>query len=101
MPQFLITAKDGTDEGALERRLKARDAHIANTDASITHMIMGAATLNEAGQMNGSSMIVEFDTRADLDAWLTTEPYVVQNVWHEIAITECRVGPSFKKKEQA
>ena len=28
--QFLVTAQDGTDEGALERRMNARPRHLEN-----------------------------------------------------------------------
>lgn len=95
--QFLLLAKDGADTEALQRRLAARTAHIKNTDDNMPHMIMGAATLNEAGDMNGSVMIVDFPDRAALDAWLAGEPYVTGDVWREIEIIPCKVGPSFVK----
>lgn len=93
--QFILIAHDDNDKEALQRRQKARLDHIKNTDINIKNMIMGVATLNDEGNMNGSVMIVDFPTRQDLDIWLQSEPYVVQNVWKKITILPCKVGPSF------
>jgi hypothetical protein len=95
--QFVLIAKDGMDIGALQRRLDARAAHSQNTDDNMPHMKMGAATLGEDGNMNGSVMVVEFESREALDAWLEKEPYVTQGVWKDIEILPCRIGPSFLK----
>lgn len=94
--QFVIIAKDGSDADALQRRLAAREAHIANTECNKPHMLMGAATLNENGAMSGSIMIVEFSDRTLLDRWLESEPYVTENVWQDITILPCQVGASFE-----
>ncbi len=94
--QFVILARDGTDDAAPARRMAARAAHLANVDRLKPHMVMGVATLDEAGQMNGSVMVVEFPDRAALDAWLADEPYVTGNVWQELSIQPCAVGPSFQ-----
>lgn len=97
--QFVLTARDGSDEHAYIRRMAAREAHLANTERLMAHMIMGVATLDAAGKMNGSIMIVDFPERAALDAWLANEPYVTGNVWQEISIQPCSIGPSFRKTE--
>lgn len=94
--QFVLIAKDGTDADALQRRLAAREAHIKNTDDNIANMLIGAATLNEQGDMNGSVMVVDFPSREDLDAWLKAEPYVTGDVWRDITVLPCKVGPSFQ-----
>lgn len=95
--QFVIIAHDGADQEAPQRRQKARADHIQNTDQNMQHMIMGVATLDDKGGMNGSVMVVDFPTREDLDAWLKSEPYVVQDVWREVTVLPCKVGPSFIK----
>ena len=98
--QFVIIARDATDEGALERRTKARDAHIADVNAGIDNGTnhMGAAMLNDVGEMCGSVMVVEYETRAALDAWLKTEPYVQGKVWGDVEIIECKIPPKFLEK---
>ena len=49
--QFMIVAYDGLDEGALNRRLAARESHIAGAIAlkNAGHLIAGGAILDEAG----------------------------------------------------
>jgi uncharacterized protein YciI len=97
--QFLVTAYDGTDSGAQDRRLAARPAHIALGDKYRDEKkhLYAAAILNDDGQMIGSAMVVEFSNRAELDNWLAEEPYVVGKVWEKIEIKPCKVGPSFQK----
>jgi len=97
--QFIIIGKDGKDSEALGRRIKARDAHIAYTDEAIKRgeQLMAAAMLDENGQMNGSVMIVEFDDRDALDHWLENEAYVTGEVWKDVLVIPCKVGPSFSK----
>ena len=95
--QFCIMAYDGEDADARERRMAARKAHIALSDKAIARgeQLVGAALLDEDGNMRGSVMIVEFPSRQELDAWLAIEPYVTCNVWQKIEVMPCRLGPSF------
>ncbi len=95
--QFLIIAKDGSDEKALDRRLSVRQLHL--TLATEMHdngqALYGAAILNETETMVGSIMICEFPSRKELDYWLLVEPYVTGGVWQNIEIQQCRVAPMF------
>ncbi|MBX9671408.1 MAG: YciI family protein [Candidatus Obscuribacterales bacterium] len=95
--QFLIIAKDGSDEKALERRLSVRSQHLER--AAEMHdsgeALYGAAILNESEQMVGSVMICEFPSRKELDEWLDSEPYVRGGVWRNIEVFPCNVAPMF------
>ncbi|MGW5236075.1 YciI family protein [Streptomyces nodosus] len=95
--QFLLIGYDGTGDGALDRRLAAREAHVALGDKLVAegHMLFGTAILDEQDRMIGSMLVLEYPSRAELDAWLEIEPYVVQNVWETIEVKPVRVGPSF------
>lgn len=95
--QYLLIAYDGKDEGAAQRRLAVRSQHIALGDEMVAkgQMLFGAAMLDDGGNMIGSMLVLDFEDRADLDAWLKREPYVVGDVWKETKIEPCRVGPSF------
>ncbi len=99
MPQYVITARDGTDEGALARRMAARPAHLANVAPMVEagQLIAGGATLDDAGQMTGSVTIAEFPDRAALDHWLATDPYVVQGVWQTIEVQPSRLAVLAKR----
>ena len=97
--QFLIMAYDGTDDKAPERRIAARETRLAG----IVKMkeegkaIYWVAILNDREQMIGSALVVDFPTRADVNAWLKTEPYVVGDVWRKIEVLPARVPPMFVK----
>lgn len=95
--QFLIVAHDATDPHAPARRMAAREAHLALIARykAAGHMKMGAALLNDAGQMIGSTLIVEFEDREALEGWLKEEPYLTQNVWGKVEVTPCKIAPSF------
>ncbi|MEV7443546.1 YciI family protein [Streptomyces sp. NPDC091204] len=93
----MLIGRDGTDEGALSRRLAVRDAHIALGDKLVAEgrMLFGTALLGEDGNMTGSMLVLDYPSRAELDQWLAVEPYATSGVWEEITITPVRVGPSF------
>jgi uncharacterized protein len=61
---------------------------------SRSEMLYGVAILNEAGEMAGSMLILDFASQEDLDAWLAKEPYITGKVWATVDIRPCRVGPS-------
>ncbi len=95
--QFIIMGYDGTDDGALERRMAARDEHLKICAKSVANgtQLIGAAMMNDKGKMNGSCMIMNFESRADLDAWLAVEPYVTGKVWDRVEVIECKVPDTF------
>lgn len=92
--QFMVTAYDGKDDGALNRRMSVREAHIegANQLKDSGHLIAGGAILDEAEQMIGSTMYVEFDSKAELDQWLANDPYVTGKVWQDINVLPIRLA---------
>lgn len=95
--QFLVIGYDGKDEGALERRLAVREAHLKLVDEMVEkgHDLYATAILDEDEKMIGSMMVVDFPSRADLDQWLKIEPYVTGDVWREIEVKLCKVPPTF------
>lgn len=97
--QFIIMAYDGTDEKALERRLAAREEHLKSVERRFRagEHLYGAALLDDEGKMKGSMMVVEYQSREELDHWLKMEPYVLGNVWQKIDIAPCSVAPLFMK----
>ena len=90
--QFLVVAKDGTDDGALERRKRTRPTHLQSIQPLVDdgNVLVGGAILNDAGDMIGSMLLVGFPDRKDLDAWLAGDPYVTGGVWREVEVTPFR-----------
>lgn len=95
--QFLVTAYDGIDEKATERRLAARGNHLALVESMFKQgtNLYAVAITDDTDKMIGSVLIVDFPSRSELDEWLKIEPYVLGNVWDKIEIKPCKVGPIF------
>ncbi len=99
--QFIVTGYDGKDDGALKRRLAAREAHLAMAKEMVEKgkWLYAAAVLNDEGKMCGSVIVCDFDSREVLDKeWLDKEPYVLGNVWEKIEIRRAQVAPFWDKK---
>ena len=97
--QFLILGYDGTDEEALTRRMAAREEHLAlgETMRQEGKLLFATAILNDEEKMIGSMLVVNFNSRSELDSWFQREPYVTGRVWERTEIRRCKVGPSFLK----
>lgn len=92
--QFLITAFDGKDSKALDRRLSARDNHLARGKefSESGNILKGGAILSDAGSMIGSILLVEFGSRVEVDEWIKKDPYVAGNVWEEITVVQVKLA---------
>ncbi|KAA8485279.1 hypothetical protein BDE36_2183 [Arcticibacter tournemirensis] len=94
MTQYLVTGTDYTDENALERRMAVREKHLEGARAlkANNNFIVAGAVLNEEGKMTGSTMVVQFETKDDLNAWLENEPYIKEKVWETVDVKPFRVA---------
>ena len=54
-------------------------------------IICAGGLLDDEGNMKGSALVLEFDNRAALDAYLQSEPYVVEGVWQKIEVETMNV----------
>ena len=93
--QFIVIAKDYPD--ALPRRMEVREAHLAMIDTLKVDgkMLYATALLNDNDQMCGSVVVYDVADRAELDALLEAEPFIVNRVWGDLDIQPCRVPPAF------
>lgn len=94
MQQYIMYAWDGTDQQALERRMNHRPAHFENARKLKTtgNFISGGALLSDEGKMIGSAMVMQFETKEDLQHWLNTEPYITGKVWQKMELMPFRVA---------
>ncbi|RYU86530.1 hypothetical protein EWM62_17910 [Mucilaginibacter terrigena] len=94
MNQYLVTAYDHTDEGALARRMNVRPHHLdaAKVLKENGNYVLGGAILNDKGEMIGSVMIVQFETEEALAAWQQSEPYITQKIWETVDVKPFRVA---------
>jgi uncharacterized protein len=98
--QYIVMGYDGTDEEAIERRLKVREQHLKGVEANqeAGRHLYGGAILDESGKMIGSMMVVNYDSKEELEKWLENEPYVVGGVWQKLEVKPFKVAPMFTKK---
>lgn len=82
--QFLIKAYDGPD--MLDKRMAVRPAHLEGMRKLGKQIVFAGGLLDDAGNMKGSALVMDFPDRAALDAYLEKEPYVTAGVWETIDI---------------
>ena len=87
--QFIITAYDG--ENALERRMAARSRHLEGVKELGKHILCAGGLLDEEGKMKGSVLVVDFEDREELNAYLNKEPYILENVWEKVVVEPMNV----------
>ena len=87
--QFLIKAYDGPN--MLEKRMEVRPKHLEGMSRLSEHIICAGGLLDDEGKMKGSAMIMDFDSRSELDAYLAAEPYVLEKVWEKIEVERLNV----------
>jgi uncharacterized protein YciI len=92
--EYLLIAYDGTDPGALERRLKVREEHLKKIGLLKKNgqFIAGGAILDDDGKMIGSMIVYNFPDRKSLDASLEHEPYFNEGVWGKVEIQPFRLA---------
>lgn len=86
--QFLVIAHDGTDEGALERRMAVREEHLAVARGLHESGVLkvGGAILSDVGGMIGSAMVIEADSEEQLSELLEADPYRRGDAWQRFEI---------------
>lgn len=90
MPFFVVTCTDNDD--VLEKRLEIRPEHIKrleklnNEGRLITAGALPKDPNNIKRGFYGSILIVEFNSREDLDKWLKDEPFLREKVYSNIDV---------------
>lgn len=86
--QFVLMAWDGEDEHALDRRMAVRETHLIRVKQAVQdgQILEAGAILNEAGQMIGSMIMLEFSNETEARAWLETDVYVTTGVWQRLEL---------------
>ena len=90
MPLFVVSCTD--QEGTVEKRLAIRPQHLARLQKlnDEGRLIVAGAMPKEPGNPQagfyGSTMIVDFNSREALDAWLQDEPFLKEGVYAHIDV---------------
>ena len=87
--QYLITALDG--KNLLERRMAVRPQHLRNMAQVKGKILCAGGILDTAGMMKGSVLVMDFESRAQLDEYLASEPYIQKKVWESVDVQPMNV----------
>lgn len=92
---YAIIAWDGEDEGALDRRMAARDRHmeVITEWAADGRLALGVPLFTPDWKPAGSLMLLEVPDRAGLDAYLAAEPFNEGGVWRRVTAHPFRIAP--------
>jgi hypothetical protein len=94
--QFMVIAYDGTDAGALDRRMARREAHLklGKEMHATGQWLFAAGILSDDGKMIGSMIVADFPSREELERqWLQKEPYLTGKVWQKVEIHRAQAAP--------
>jgi uncharacterized protein len=86
MAYFVVYALDkpGRDSARAEFRPQHR-ARLREHDHPVAVKI-GGPLLNDAGRMVGSMLVIEAETKADVEAFVAGDPYVAADVYASVAV---------------
>ena len=87
--QFVITAYDGA--GMLDKRMEVRPLHLEGMERLKSHLISAGGLLDVEGKLKGSVLIMEFQSREEVEAYLASEIYVTDRVWEKITVERMNV----------
>ena len=87
--QFVIRAYDGPN--LLEKRMAVRQRHLENMAKVDGKVICAGGLLDREGKMKGSLLVMEFESREQLEAYLRSEPYILEGVWQKIDVDPMNV----------
>ena len=87
--QFVITAYDGA--GKLDKRMEVRPLHLEGMERLKSHLIAAGGLLDEEGKLKGSVLVMEFQSRDEVDEYLSSEIYVTEHVWEKITVERMNV----------
>lgn len=76
---------------ALEARMGARADHLAFVDTFGSQVKIAGPFLSDDGQMIGSLLVMEFETKAEADAFVAGDPYGKAGVFESVTVYPFRV----------
>ncbi len=90
MPLFVLSCTD--NEGTVEKRIATRPAHVARLEQLNDEgrlIVAGALPKdpnNPQAGFYGSTIIVEFESREAVEAWVAEEPFLKEGIYSHIDI---------------
>ncbi len=89
MPLYVVSCVDKPD--SLDRRMAAREAHLAYVASHMDIVRAGGPYLDEAGKMAGSMLILDVPDKAAAEAFSAADPYRLAGLFDHVDIQAWRV----------
>ena len=89
MAMFVLMCVD--HPGALDRRMAAREAHLAYVREHISLVKIAGPLLDDEGQMAGSMFVIEAPDKAAVEAFSAADPYRLANVFERVEVRSWKV----------
>ncbi len=90
MTLFVLSCIDRPD--SLERRMAAREAHLAYVAEHRDMVRLAGPYLDDEGRMAGSLFVIEAADRAAVEAFSAADPYVLVDLFERVDIRVWRVS---------
>jgi uncharacterized protein YciI len=89
MATFVLTCLDHPNN--LERRMGAREAHLAYVKEHLSLLKLAGPLLDDAGQMAGSMFILDVADKAAVEAFNAADPYTKAGVFASVTIQAMKI----------
>ena len=89
MATFVLTCLDHPNN--LERRMGAREAHLAYVKENLGLLKLAGPLLDDAGQMAGSMFILDVADKAAVEAFNAADPYTQAGVFASVTIQAMKI----------
>jgi len=89
MATFVLTCLDHPNN--LERRMGAREAHLAYVKDNLAILKMAGPLLDDAGQMAGSIFVLDVADKAAVEAFNAADPYTKAGVFETATIQAMKI----------
>jgi uncharacterized protein len=95
---LLARMRNEPEAVAARERLRPQQLETVRAMAERGTMRIGGALLDASHAPVGSMALLDFATRAELDAWIEAHPYKRNGVWGEIEAWPLLPAPAFAEK---
>jgi len=89
MAMFVLMCVD--HPGALDRRMAAREAHLAYVREHISLVKIAGPLLDDEGQMAGSMFVIEAPDKAAVEAFSAADPYRLAGLFERVEVRSWKV----------
>jgi uncharacterized protein len=91
--KFMVLAWDVPGDSGLALRDRLREDHTDTITARFREgsVLLGAGIYDEASEVRGSVVIMDCESRASVDSYLQSEPFLTGGLWERVEVHELKL----------